>query len=162
MNKISKNSVILFLTIGIILITILYWKETNKNFIDETLKCSQLYELKKTRYWGQNIGQSKALFSTKLNTCLAVNINNNTDAGEYFAMVVDMATDKTLLYYNDTQKGFYFQGDIRIDCKNSYVYFEYFNKTKKINEYGCEKYDLMDKMFEKIRSYGFEINDAKL
>ena len=162
---INKNLVIGILVILVVVFGFLWYKSENKSAVsavDETLKCAQLYELKKGKYWGDEIGQSKYIFNKDLNTCLALNIYNNFQTKDYFAMVMDMSNDKSLLYYSDKQKGFYVEGDQRIDCKNSYVYFEYLKNGKEIKDYGCEKYGLMDRMFEQVRAFGFEVFDATL
>jgi hypothetical protein len=165
MDRINKNLVIGVLLILLIIFGLFWYKNTNKkvvSVVDQTLKCAQLYELKKDKYWGDEIGQSKYIFNRNLNTCLALNIYNNSETKDYFAMVMDMSNDKFLLYYSDTRKGFYVEGDQRIDCKNSYIYFEYLKNGKEVKDYGCEKYSLMDRMFEQIRAFGFEVFDATL
>ncbi len=137
------------------------WLKSEKlntaSVVDETLKCAQLYELKKGKYWGDEIGQSKYIFNKDLSTCLALNIYNNFQTEDYFAMVMDMSNDKSLLYYSYDPKGFYIEGDQLIHCKNAYMYFEYLKNGKEVNEYGCEKSGLMYKMFEQVKSFGFEI-----
>ena len=165
MEKSNKNFIIVFLLILVIVFGLLLYKSENKNsvsIIDETLNCARLYELKKSKYWGDEIGQSKYIFNKDMNTCLALNIYNNFRTKDYFAMVMDMTNDKTFLYYSDKQKGFYVEGDQRVDCKNSYVYFEYIKMGKEVKDYGCEKYALMDRMFEQVRAFGFEVSGTSL
>ena len=139
------------------------------NTVNNTLKCNELYELKKSKYWGDEIGQSKAIYNSDLNTCLALNIYNNFDAEEYFGMVIDMSDDSTLMHYSSTPEGFYFKGDQKITCKENYIYFEFVQNGEKIKEYGCDldnegeltdEFLLFDKMFEKIRGYGFKVFDG--
>ncbi|MFH1546270.1 MAG: hypothetical protein ABIE14_02750 [Patescibacteria group bacterium] len=138
------------------------------NTVSNTLKCNKLYELKKSKYWEDEIGQSKAIYNSNLNTCLALNIYNNSDTKKYFAMVMDMSDDSTLMYYSSTPKGFYFEGEDykKITCKENYIYFELVQNGKTVKEYGCDlddegqltdKFGLFDKIFEQVRSYGFKV-----
>lgn len=157
MEKINKNFIITILAISVVVFSFLWYRGENKNVVDETLKCTQLYELKKAKYWGDKIGQSKSIFNKNLNTCLALNIYNDPITKKYFGMVIDTANDKTILYYDYEPKGFYIEGDKRILCENSYMYFEYLKNKNKIKDYGCEKSDLMYKMFEQVRAFGFEV-----
>ena len=132
----------------------------SKDMVSNTLKCNELYELKKSKYWNTEIGQSKAIYNTDLNTCLALNIYNNFDTKKYFATVIDMSDDSTLMYYNFTPEGFYFEDDKKITCEYGYDFFEFVQNGKKIKEYGCEEFGLFDDMFEKVRSYGFKVFDG--
>jgi hypothetical protein len=75
-------------------------------------------------------------------------------------MVIDMANDKTLLYHSSTPKGFYFEGengDKKVTCEFTYDYLEFLKEGKKIKESGCEKFGLLDKMFDQIRAFGFTV-----
>lgn len=163
--KKTKNIIIGVLVILVIIFGLLWYRSENENsdsIIDKTLKCAQLYEIKKGKYWGDEIGQSKYLFNKDLNTCLALNIYYNPQTKDYFAMVMDMSIDKSILYYDSEQKGFYVEGGKRIDCKYSYNYLKYLKNGKEVRDYGCEKYNLMDKMFDRVRDFGFEVFDAAL
>jgi hypothetical protein len=163
--NISKNLIIGVLAMLVVVFGVLWYRGENKSatsIVDDTLKCAQLYDLKKGTYWRDEIGQSKYIFNKDLNTCLALNIFHNSQTKDYFAMVMDMSTDKSLLSYSDRQKGFYVDGDQRIDCKISYVYFEYLKNGKTVKDYGCEKYGLMDKMFDQVRAFGFEVSTPPL
>ena len=139
---------------------------TSKDTISNTLKCNELYELKKTKYWGNEIGQSKTIYNEDLNTCLALNIYNNFDTEEYFAMIIDMSDDSILMHYSSTPQGLYFEGDQKIKCKENYIYFEFVQNGKTVKEYGCDlddegqltdKFGLFDKMFEKVRDFDFKV-----
>ena len=90
---------------------------TSKDTISNTLKCNELYEFKKTKYWGNEIGQSKTIYNEDLNTCLALNIYNNFDTEEYFAMIMDMSDDSILMYYSSDPQGLFFDDDQKIKCK---------------------------------------------
>lgn len=127
------------------------------NAIEATLQCAQLYELKKERYWGRNIGNNKYLFSRDLNTCLALNIHNDSDAGRYFAMVLDMVTDKSLLYLSNEREGELADGDKVTKCPERAMYLSYFVDGTEVKEFGCDRHDLMDKMFERVKAFGFEL-----
>ncbi len=165
MGKLYKNIIIAILGILLVVFASLWYiseKESTENFVDKTLKCTQLYELKKDKYWENEIGQSKSIFSKALGTCLALNIYNNSYTKNYYAMVIDMSNDKTLLYYSDKRNGFYYEGDQKVSCENSYIYFEYIQSGKTIKNYGCEKFGLMDDMFKEIRAFGFDVFDASL
>jgi hypothetical protein len=157
MDQINKNFIIGILVISIAVLGLLWYRSDNRSTVDDTLKCAQLYELKKDRYWNNEIGNSKYIFNKKLNTCLALNIYNDFETKNYFAMIMDMSDDKIILYYTDKQKGFYVKEDGSADCKNSYVSFEYLKNEKEIKDSGCDKYVLMDEMFEQVRELGFEI-----
>jgi len=143
---------------------------SNTDTVGNTLKCNELYELKKTKYWNDEIGQSKAIYNEDLDTCLALNIYNNFQTDEYFAMIMDMSDDSTLMYYSTTPKGFYFENDEKITCeKGNYVYFEFVQNGKTDKEYGCDtdkegmltdKFGLFDKMFEKVRDFDFKVFDG--
>jgi hypothetical protein len=142
---------------------------TNSNTIGNTLKCNQLYELKKSKYWGNDIGQSKAIYNSKLDTCLALNIYNDFDTEKYFAMIIDMSDDSTLMYYSANPQGFYVEGDEKITCQDNYIFFEFVQNGKENKEYGCDsdekgtltdEFDLFDKMFEKVRDFDFKVFDG--
>lgn len=163
MKKINKNLIIGALFILVVVFGFIWYIGENKSVIDESLKCTQLYELKKAKYWNNEIGQSKSIFNKDLNTCLALNIYNNPISKKYFGMVMDMSNDKTLLYYSSTPNGFYFEGESgnkKITCEYSYDYLEYLKSGEEVKEYGCEKTDLLDKMFTQIRGFGFEVFDG--
>ncbi|MDP2643094.1 MAG: hypothetical protein Q8P62_04600 [Candidatus Peregrinibacteria bacterium] len=157
--KISLIISILLISISVAYYFIIFLPNSNKttDTAGNDLKCNQLYELKKTKYWKEEIGQSGAIFNTDLNTCLAFNIYNGEK--DYFAMVLDMSDDTTLMYYNSTPKGYYFEGEEykKITCEQEYSSFEFIENGKEIKEYGCEKYDLLKKALEKLREYGFTI-----
>jgi len=165
-NKILK--IIIIIGILIITISISYYyviflpKEKIKdNVITETKSCLEIFEKKKDRYFKGEIGQYGVIFNEKLNTCLVFNIYKNFTTEEYYAMVIDMITDKTLLYYDDTPKGFYFdENGNQVTCDYKYIYFSYLEDGKEIKKYGCEKYELLDEMFAKIKSFGFEVFTA--
>lgn len=154
----QKNIIIVILLAVLVVVSYLAFKEklSGVNIVDMTLKCNQLYEAKKEKYWGDEIGQSKSIFNQKLNTCLALNIRNNSTTGEYLAMVIDMKNDKTMLYYSDQKGGNYVENSNLKECKNSYVFLQYDN----IKEYGCEKYELLEKMFAQVKNYGFTVFDG--
>ena len=125
--------------------------------VDATLKCAQLYEVKKEKYWRDEIGQNKYIFSAELNTCLALNIYNNFDTGSYFAMVIDMVSDKTLLFYTDVPQGTLVDGDSVTTCEKRAVSLEYQRTGKEISDSGCDKFTLMNEMFTQVRAFGFDV-----
>lgn len=142
---------------------------TNNDTVGNTLKCNELYELKKSKYWGDEIGQSKAVYNSKLDTCLALNMYNDFDTKKYFAMVMDMSDDSTLMYYSSDPQGLYFEGDQKITCEENYIYFEFVQNGKEVKEYGCDtdeegmltdKFGLFDKMIEKVRDFDFKVFDG--
>lgn len=53
-----------------------------KGDINNDLICNQLYELKKEKYFKDEIGQSKAMYSKKLDTCIAYNLCSDFCHGE--------------------------------------------------------------------------------
>ncbi len=171
--KISLIAAILIVALSVAYYFVIFLPKTNTatniSTVDNTLKCNELYELKKTKYWGDDIGQSKAIYNSKLDTCLALNIYNDFDTEKYFAMVMDMSDDSTLMYYSSTPQGFYFEDDRKITCENNYIYFEFIQNGKENKEYGCDtdkegmltdKFGLFDKMFEKVRDFDFKVFDA--
>jgi len=169
--KIAIIIAILIVAFSIAYYFVIFSPKTNfsKDTVSNTLRCNELYELKKLKYWGNNIGQSKAIYSNTLDTCLALNMHMDFDTKKYFAMVLDMSNDSTLMYYSSDPQGFYFEGDKRITCKQNYIYFKFMQNGEKVKEYGCELNDkeeftgnffLFDKMLEKVRSYGFKIFDG--
>jgi hypothetical protein len=99
------------------------------DIVDQTIKCEQLLQLKKSRYFGDENGQMRSIYNPQLKTCLAMNIYNNPVTGQYYGMVLDMQNDKTLYYYSVNK------GEL-VDSKS-----------------GDSMYD----MAAKIRSYGFEV-----
>ena len=125
--------------------------------VEATLHCAQLYEFKKQQYWGDSVGNNKYIFNTSLNTCLALNIYNDSQAGRYFAMVIDMTDDETLLYYSDDLKGAIVDGDTVTKCENRAVHLSYTTNGREIKEAGCDRFDLWDKMFEQVKSFGFPL-----
>lgn len=129
----------------------------NANTVGAAIQCAQLYELKKQRYWGDEVGNNKYMFSSALNTCLALNIYNNFQTKSYFAMVIDMSTDKTLLYYSDDPKGVLADGEKVITCDKRAIHLSYTLNGREVKESGCERFDLMDKMFERVKALGFEL-----
>jgi len=124
--------------------------------VESTLQCAQLYDLKKARYWGDEVGNDKYAFNESLNTCLALNIHLNYETGRYFAMVIDVVSDRTLLYYSDDPSGTIVDGQQVITCENRAVHLSYSANEKEIKEAGCDRYDLMDRMLERVRALGFE------
>lgn len=125
--------------------------------IETSLQCAQLYELKKTRLWGDEVGNDKYRFDESMNTCIALNIHNDSEAGRYFAMVVDLVSDRTLLYYSSDEGGTITVGDNTSTCAKRAIHLTYAENGKEIKESGCDRTDLMDRMFEKVKSFGFKI-----
>ena len=169
--KISIIAAILIVALSVAYYFVIFLPKTNTSVdtVRNTLKCNELYELKKTKYWGDDIGQSKAIYNSKLDTCLSLNMYNDFDTEKYFAMVMDMSDDSTLMYYSSTPQGFYVEGDERITCQDNYIYFEFVQNGKEIKEYGCDtdeegmltdKFGLFDKMFEKVRDFDFKVFDG--
>lgn len=169
--KIMIITTIFLISISIVYYFVIFLPNSNQSTdaISNTLKCNELYELKKSKYWGNEIGQNKAIYNSDLNTCLALNIYNNFDTEEYYGMVIDMLDDSILMRYNSTPKGFYFEDDQKITCDESYIYFEFIQNGKEIKEYGCDidgkgeltdNFLLFDKMFEEVKGYGFVVFDG--
>lgn len=171
--KISLIAAILIVALSIAYYFVIFLPKTNTSTntstVDNTLKCNELYELKKTKYWGDEIGQSKAIYNDDLDTCLALNIYNDFQTDKYFAMIMDMSDDSTLMYYSSTPQGFYVEGDERITCQNNYIFFEFVQNGKTVKEYGCDtddeglltdKMGIFDKMFEKVRDFDFKVFDG--
>lgn len=127
------------------------------NFIENTLKCSQLYEMKKTGYWDDKIGKNGVLFNQRLDTCLTFNIYNDSPSRDYIeARVIDMSNDAMLLSYYDEGKGFYHEGEKLIVCDTAYARLGYIENGKKIEKNGClEKIDLLSEMQQRIKDFGF-------
>lgn len=176
--KNEKHGLYLFRGITLVFLMLMSWKYINvlkeKNTLekeklisasqidipDKILKCNQLYELKKVKYWGIEIGQNSAIYSQNLNTCLALNIYNNFETKKYTGMVIDMANDKTLLYYSSTPNGVYYEGENsnkKITCNDTYDYLSFTKDNQEVKDFGCEKYKLLDEMFAQIRSFGFTV-----
>ena len=153
---------ILLISLSIIYYLIIFLPNSNQStdMAGNALKCNELYELKKTKYWEEEIGQSKAIYNTDLNACLALNMYFDFDTDKYFASVINMLDDSSLMRYSSTPKGFYFEEDEKIICENEYDFFEFTQNGKEIREYGCEKIELFDDMINKARSYGFTVFDG--
>ena len=87
-------------------------QNSNDEFIaNKTLKCIELWDKKKDRLFGNEIGNDRVIYNSKLNTCLAGNIyyhqETNTGIGDkfqHYISVIDLITDKTLLGYYETDK----------------------------------------------------------
>jgi hypothetical protein len=171
--KISIIATILIVALSIPYYFVIFLPRTNTanntDVIGNILKCNELYELKKIGYWDDEIGQSKTIYNEDLDTCLALNIYNNFQTDEYFAMIMDMSDDSIIMYYSSTPQGFYVEGDERITCKENYIYFKFVQNGKTVKEYGCDtdeegiiadQFGLFDKMLEKVRSFGFKIFDG--
>ena len=81
----------------VIVFGFLWYKETNKGFVDETLKCNQLLDIKKTKYfadWRIKDGRSEAVFNKNLDSCLALNTYSSSGAvfdnlGDNLVNVID-------------------------------------------------------------------------
>lgn len=129
------------------------------SIVDETLKCLEVWEKKKNKYFDNEIGQYGVIFNENLNTCLAFNLHINFQTDYYFGMVIDLLTDKVLVSYSSDPQGIYFDEGKKISCEHYYVYLSYFEDGEEIKKYGCEKYELMDEMFEKVREFGFQVFD---
>ncbi len=106
--KNSFKTITIFLLIA--LLVSLYFnysffnKKNNGEFIaTKTLECLELWEKKKSRLFGNEIGNYRVIFNPKLNTCLAGNIYdqkmNTREGDKYFIFVIDLITDETLLSY---------------------------------------------------------------
>lgn len=104
-NPFKIVSVLLFIVLLISLFFNwqLYTKNSNEFIADKTLDCLKLWEQKKDRLFGTEIGNYRVIYNPKLNTCLVGNIYTqkiNTGSGnKYFIFVIDLITDKTLLSY---------------------------------------------------------------
>ncbi len=103
--KNNKNIIIILLVI-LLGISVYFNFSLNNNRLsvaDETLKCIELWEKKKDRLFGYEIGNYRVIWNKNLNTCLAGNIYDeymNTGEGdEYFIFVIDLITDEVLLSY---------------------------------------------------------------
>jgi len=72
---------------------------------------------------------------------------------EYYAMIIDMSNDEILMFYSDNRADSFIA---IFNCKESMVSFEYLENNKKIEKKGCEKFKLMDEMFNKAVDYGFK------
>jgi hypothetical protein len=173
-NKAIKISIVI--AIFIVALSIAYYSvillpktNTISVTVSNTLNCNKLYELKKTKYWGDRIGQSRAIYNNNLDTCLALNIYSDFKTDKYFAMIMDMSDDSTLMYYGSTPQGSYIEGAKIITCQNNYISFEFIQNGKKVKKYGCDtdgkgrltdKFNLFDKMFKKVRSFNLKTFDA--
>lgn len=171
--KISVIAAILIVALSVAYYFVIFLPKSNTaintDTVGNTLKCNELYKLKKTKYWNNEIGQSKAIYNSDLDTCLALNMYNDFDTKKYFAMVIDMSDDSTLMYYSSNPQGFYFEDDQKITCKENYIYFEFVQNGKTVKEYGCDtdnegmltdKFGLFNKMFEKARDFDFKVFDG--
>lgn len=81
-----------------------YTQKDNINAIAaKTLDCLKLWDKKKDRLFGNEIGNYRVIYSSKLNTCLAGNIYDQKmitgEGDKYFIFVVDLITDETLMSY---------------------------------------------------------------
>ncbi|MFA6436529.1 MAG: hypothetical protein WCW30_05365 [Candidatus Gracilibacteria bacterium] len=127
------------------------------NYVDNTLTCTQLYEIKKIKYWGENIGQSNAIYNSDLNTCLAYNIYSDSDTGDFSASIRDMSNDSMLMYYTQTYNKIYEENGQEITCNGDYENFEFIQNGEVKEEYGCNRLDyLLNMMLDHIESYGFK------
>lgn len=168
--------VLLVVGFAVQFLSVFYSNDNTTNVVSAELECQQLLELKKGQYFGNDLGQYKAVYNKNLNTCLAVNLYWDSETDEYSALLKDMISDETLLFYRSVLFGHYNQGDERIDCKavndmdNNMVYYEYLENGEKVKLVGCDLYSngeinkeifsLFDEMFKKVRSYGFVMFDG--
>jgi len=125
--------------------------------IADALKCEQLYSYRKLKYWGDEIGNDKVLFNADLNTCLAMNVLYRFSLdGRYWVMVLDMGSDKTLLYYKDIKGGTLVDSNGAVTtCSGRAVEYTYVEGSDEKSASGCDRDDLMKPMMERIESYGF-------
>ena len=100
MNKNIKLVWIVILLLIIGFSVLCYFNTSRGNSIEKTISCNQLFETKQEKYFAGTIGNSKTIYSAKLDTCLALNIYNSSQDQRYYIIVIDMTTDKTLLYFN--------------------------------------------------------------
>ena len=172
MDKINKNLIIGVLSILVVIFGVLWYKSENKSgvsVVDETLKCNQLLNIKKTKYfadWRIKDGRSEAIFNKKLNSCLALNTYASAGAvfdnlGDNLVDIINLENDENLLFYHSTPKGSYIKVENgepqNITCNSSYIYFEYAKNGDKVKDDGCERYDLTDKMSEQVKGFGFTL-----
>jgi hypothetical protein len=138
-----------------LLVLTLSCSQPRENTVELTLQCAQLYDLKKQRYWGHEVGEDRYIFSRDLGTCLALNIYYDRQTEGYFATVIDMSNDKILLRYGDTVKGVIVDGGETTKCESRAMNLSYTMKGTEVQEAGCDRNDLMGKMFEQVRLFGF-------
>jgi hypothetical protein len=142
-----------------------------EDLVKKNLECTQLYEIKKNKYW-KKIWQSKVIYNQKLKVCLAYNIYNDFESEKYYSEIKNLLNDSTLLYYSTKKWWYYYNEDYdKITCWNNYVYFEFIEKWKNVKKYGCDtdkinwydnvnsNFSLFDKMFDKLRGYWFFVCD---
>lgn len=125
--------------------------------VADALKCEQLYESRKSKYWGNEIGNDKVHFNAELNTCLAMNVLNRfSSEGRYWAKVLDMGSDRILLSYSDTRGGAIVgtSGAVTL-CPGRAVEYSYVDGSQTRSASGCDRDDLIKPMMERIESYGF-------
>lgn len=107
MKKYRIIVIILLFLLGISLyFNFQYSNKTDEFTGDKTLACLELWEKKKERIFGDEIGNWRVIYNQKLDTCLAGNIYDeymntglNKDNSLYFIFVIDLITDENLLSY---------------------------------------------------------------
>lgn len=124
----------------------------------KALECEQLNTFNKAKYWGEEVGNDRVLFSRSLGTCLALNMYNDPSSGRYWAMVIDMATDTTPLHYTDMAGGTISnQAGSVTTCSGRAVDYRYLEGGRESIENGCDRTDLMGPMLARIESLGFRL-----
>lgn len=104
MKEKNKSTIIILLTIIFLVSLYFNFFDNDKiNIVAITTECIELWEKKKERAFGNEIGNYRVIYNTKLDTCIAGNIYDqhmNTGFGDkYFIFVIDLVTDKVLLSY---------------------------------------------------------------
>jgi len=79
----------------------LFWyvSRYSMHAITATHECLDIFKEKSTEYFG-DAGKNRFVFNQKMNTCLLLNTLDDTTAGEYRLVLVDMIQDAPLFYYD--------------------------------------------------------------
>lgn len=96
----TKNLLLIILIILIGVVVYFNFSKDRPSVAQETVHCLELWEQKKDRYFGEEIGNYRVIFNKDLDTCIAGNIYNETkqfgNKDKYFIFVIDLLTDETL------------------------------------------------------------------
>jgi len=107
-NGLITIILLLLLSLLISLLANIYLLSTNKqnnsqSISSKTLECLDLWERKKERLFGDEVGNYRVIFNSDINTCLVGNIfyegKRYTNNPKYFIFVIDLNTDEILLAY---------------------------------------------------------------
>lgn len=138
---------------------------TDKNLVDENLKCSQLYELRKAQGNIASHDQGSTnnpnvfyiIYNLKLDTCLDLSMYGPDAAGTNYN-IIDLNSSERLLDYSSFPHGFVFADP---KCQYGSQTLMYFENGKQVNQSICDgEGSLLNEALLRISDFGFKNFDA--